>query len=145
MDPFLAETNPCILGGWLKCDFPARSVAVCYLLMVVLCIFIVCLTFPAVFVSGWAPLAHTHLGLALPTSDCPRLVTQRWPREGRICQDSAKAHSSVADTWGLLSDRTFQNSQIKPPKLCWSIYIHMNKLGLKVVIFKLVEQAGGEV
>lgn len=59
-----------------------------------------------------------------------------------LCQGT---HGSVVDTWGLLSDRTFQNSQIKPPKLCWSIYIHLNKLGLKVVIFKLVEQAGGEV
>lgn len=70
---------------------------------------------------------------------------KRWPRVGRICQDSAKTHVCVADTWGLLSERTFQNSQIRPPRLWYSIYMHMNKLGPKITIFKLVEQVGGEV
>lgn len=163
MGPFLAETNPCIRGRWLwSSDLPAWSVALCCLLMILLCVFIVCLTFTTVRGSGSGRLGHTHPGLVLPTSDCPRLATP-WGcvvptgtavtgrGEGRGGQGWAGfartllRHVCVADTWGLLSERTFQNSQIRPPRLWYSIYMHMNKWGPKITIFKLVEQAGGEV
>lgn len=102
-------------------------------------------------------LGHTHPRLVLPTSDCPRgccdpgtPVTGRG--EGRGGQGRTAfartllRHTAVcvADTWGLLPQRTIQSSQIRPPKLWHSIYMHMNKLSPEVRIFKLVEQAGGQ-
>lgn len=121
--------------------------------MVLLGFFIVYLTFTAVFGCGWAPLDYAgvgspHLRLSQTGHTVEGVVPTGTPvpgegkgevaKGGQDLQDSAKAYC-VADTWGLLAERTFQNSQIRPPKMCYGIYMHMNKLGPKVMIFKLVE------
>lgn len=92
--------------------------------------------------------SHTP-GVVLPTSDCPRGWCCAPPGRGEGRGGPGRAgfartllrHRAGWLTPGVCCLR----GHSRAPKLWNSISMHMNKLSPHVRIFKLVEQAGGEV
>lgn len=119
MDPFSCRNNS-LHSRRVTVRLPAWSVAVLppygsavyfYCLTFLLCIFIVYLTFTTLCGSGGVPwVTHTR-GWFCPPQTVPGVLwpwdtsdrqrgRERWPKEDRICQDSAETHGCVCG-WHL--------------------------------------------